>query len=207
MIKILGKIPNEVVVACSGGVDSMAVVDFLRNGKKKVIIAHFNHLTEYGNRAEVFVKKYCEKNGLEFVGAQMQEKVPKGVSKEAFWREHRYAFLRSEFKNQFVITCHHLDDSAETWFFKACHGQPSLIPYRNNGVFRPFLLNKKSVLVDWCTKRGVPWLEDPSNQHKKYMRNLIRHELMPVVSKVNGGLDKVISRMIQQEFDLKYNLE
>ena len=63
MIKLQGKLPHRVYVACSGGVDSMAAVDFLSR-KHDVFVLHFNHGTEHGHKAMQFVEKYCKEKDI-----------------------------------------------------------------------------------------------------------------------------------------------
>ena len=62
MIRILGRLPEKIYVACSGGPDSMAVLDFLVKGKRDVTVAHFNHDTPFGRFAEKFVKQFLKGN-------------------------------------------------------------------------------------------------------------------------------------------------
>ncbi len=65
MIKVIGGIPkNKFGIACSGGVDSMAVLDFLIQGKYKPEVLYFNHNTDHGQQAEKFMIDYCNKNNL-----------------------------------------------------------------------------------------------------------------------------------------------
>ena len=65
MIRIIGKIPAKVTIACSGGIDSMAFTNFLLQGKREVKLAYFNHDTKHGKDAEKFVKEYAEKNDID----------------------------------------------------------------------------------------------------------------------------------------------
>ena len=121
---------------------------------------------------------------------------PKDQSWEEYWRNERYQFLHSFDKP--VITAHNLNDQMENWLFTGFHGQSRLIPYRNKNVIRPFLPTLKSNLIDWCKNKNVPWLEDPSNQNTNFMRNKIRHDILPEVVKVNPGFDKVIFKKVLQ---------
>ena len=91
---------------------------------------------------------------------------------------------------------HHLNDQMENWIFTSAHGNPKLIPYSNKNIIRPFLLNLKSQMVDWCTNRQVPWLEDASNQDTKFMRNKIRKNILPQFLELNPGFDKVIRKKV-----------
>ena len=138
MIRIIGKIPKKVTIACSGGIDSMVVAHFLRQSKRKVELAYFNHDTAHSRKAEDFVKQYAEENNIDLhVGKVVGKKGRRSL--EEFWRDERYSFLESV-KSNFIITCHHLDDCVETWLMSSFHGQGKLIPYnRGENIFRPFL--------------------------------------------------------------------
>ena len=94
MIRIIGKIPQNVTIACSGGVDSMVFVHFLLQGKRKIKLAYFNHDTNHSLEAQKFVEKYSNDNNLELIISGV-----KGVkgkrSLEEFWRDERYDFFNS----------------------------------------------------------------------------------------------------------------
>ena len=93
MIKLQGKLPRQVYLACSGGVDSMVALDFLKSNHD-VKVLHFNHGTGHGEEAEKFIVDYCRRNDIP-CSERIREKetIPPGASKEAWWRERRYAFL------------------------------------------------------------------------------------------------------------------
>jgi tRNA(Ile)-lysidine synthase len=194
MIVIQGKIPRKVNVACSGGVDSMAIVDFLSR-RHEVTLLFFDHGTQTSADALAFLKKYALKKRIPIrVGVITKPREPQ-ESQEEYWRNQRYEFF-STFEDD-VITCHHLDDCAETWIWSCLNGEGKIIPYRNGNVIRPFRLNRKETFVGWCNRHHVKWIEDKSNDDTKYMRNFIRHELMPKALVVNQGLHKVIMKKIQ----------
>ena len=145
MIRIIGKIPSNVVVACSAGIDSMAVVHFLLQGRRKVKLAYFNHDTSHSKQAQDFVENYANNNKLDlFLG---RVKGTKGKrSMEEFWRDERYSFF-NRINTNFLITCHHLDDAVETWIMSSMHGSCKLIPYqRGENIYRPFLMTSKKVI-------------------------------------------------------------
>ena len=193
MIRILGNIPKgEFGLACSGGVDSMAVANFLLNGGWEPNILYFNHNTEHGQLAEEFVINYCERHNLKLhVGRT--DLTPKS-NKEKIWSDLRYEFF-SKFDFP-VITCHHLDDCVETYLFSCLRGFQSVIPYSKGNVIRPFLLNEKSVFYDWCLHKSVPFIEDESNLNVNFSRNRIRHNIVPEALTVNPGLKTVVKKMI-----------
>ena len=109
MLKLQGKLPREIYVACSGGVDSMAAVDFLRRNHD-VFVLHFNHGTAHGKRAIEFVGNYCTDNDIPFLTnqphAEWHDKDPR-ESKEEYWRRIRYDWLE-RCTNRQVVTAHHL---------------------------------------------------------------------------------------------------
>lgn len=199
MIQIQGKLNREVYVACSGGVDSMAVVDFLmKNHNVKLLF--FDHGTENSKNALDFLRERYEPSinlaGMTLEVSTIQRLKNKSESWEEYWREQRYNWFHSF--DDVVITCHHLDDCMETWLFTSLHGEGKIIPYRNQNVIRPFRLNRKQVFIDWCRNKNVPWIEDSSNEDTRYMRNFIRHEMMSKVQYVNPGFAKVIAKKVRE---------
>ena len=195
MIHIIGKIPHRVTVACSGGIDSMAIVNFLREGRRKVTLAYLNHDTIHSKKAEEFLKRYCGKNEINFILGRIKGTRGKR-SLEEFWRDERYKFLNS-LGGDFVITAHHLDDVVETWLMSSFHGQSKLIPYRRGAkIYRPFLLTEKRAIRRYAEGRNLEWVDDPSNDSLIHMRNLVRHKIVPEVLKVNPGIRKTIRKKI-----------
>ena len=197
MIKLQGKLPKQVMVACSGGVDSMAVVDFLRR-KHEVHLFYFNHGTEHSDEAQEFVRDYARVNNLVIQLRGIDNpNCPKNKSLEEYWRDMRYGWMNMLSNFMPVITCHHLDDCVETWLWSSMHGTSKIIPYNNGeGVIRPFRLNRKKDLELWCNLNNVPYIKDESNNDTKFVRNYIRHRLMPHALKVNPGLHKVIKKKV-----------
>ena len=199
MIRIIGKIPHSVTVACSGGVDSMVFVHFLLNGKRKVNLAYFNHDTQHSHKAQKFVENYANHNNLNlFIGRVQGRKGKRSL--EEFWRDERYDFLQ-RVGSDYTITCHHLDDCVETWLMSSFHGQSKLIPYqRNKNIFRPFLMTSKNSIKQYCKNKKVDWIEDPSNQKTNFMRNHVRHNVMPQVLKVNPGIRNTIRKKLIETY-------
>jgi tRNA(Ile)-lysidine synthase len=197
MIKLQGKLPRQIYIAVSGGVDSMVAIDFLKRNHD-VRVLHFHHGTGHADKARHFVKQYCKSNRLEMHSDQISGTLPLGRSREDYWREHRYNFL-SRFTDHPVITAHHLDDCVETWLFSSLHGTGKIVPYRRNYVIRPFRLNRKRDLQLWADLKGVPYIEDDSNSDLCYNRNYIRHEMMPHVLRVNPGIYKTIAKKVKED--------
>jgi len=194
MIKVLGEIPkSKFGIAVSGGIDSMACLDFLLNGKHNPEVIYFNHNTEHGHLAEKFVKDYCkEKNLILHIGRT--DITPKS-NKEKVWSDLRYEYF-SKFDFP-IITCHHLDDCVETYIFSMLRGFQSVIPYKRENVIRPFLLNEKVAFENWSKRKKVSFIQDESNFSTDYSRNKIRHNIVPEALNVNPGLKTVVRKMIK----------
>lgn len=199
MIRIIGKIPTTVTVACSGGIDSMVFTHFLLQGKKNVNLAYFNHDTQHSHKAQKFVEEYAKQNNLNlFIGGVQGIKGKRSL--EEFWRDERYDFLQ-RISSNYTITCHHLDDCVETWLMSAFHGQTKLIPFqRNKNIFRPFLMTSKKVIKEYAERKGIEWCEDPSNQKTNFMRNHVRHKVMPQVLVVNPGIRNTIRKKLIETY-------
>ena len=206
MIQLLGKIPDKVSVAVSGGPDSMAALDFLNNGKRSVTALYFHHGTAHGEHAKKFLRQHCFRNHVHLIEDKLQGSKPSDQSLEEFWRKGRYEFF-SKVAGP-IVTAHHLDDVVEWWLLTAMHGDPKIIPYENTDyeIIRPFLLSPKSELLEWCDRKKVAFLEDPSNESRDHMRNVIRHDVMSHALKVNPGIHKVVKKKIQKVFDARQKL-
>lgn len=195
MIKVLGNITKEEFgLACSGGVDSMAILDFLVNGKYSPNILYFNHNTKHGDDAEKFITQYCKEKGLKLIIGRTDIKPTS--NKEKQWSDARYEFF-SKF-NYPIMTCHHLDDCVETYIFTCLRGFQSVIPYKKGNVIRPFLLNEKSVFESWCERKNVPFINDESNLCVDFTRNRIRHNIVNEALIVSPGLKGIVRKMIKE---------
>lgn len=200
MIRMSMKLPEKIAIAVSGGADSMAVLDFLSRNKD-ISVLHFNHGTPSSAQAEGVVTDYCEEKNIPLLVGRLKGSVPAGVSKEEFWRDKRYNFFdrfsqTPGYSHRPIITCHHLDDLVETWLFTSFHGDPKLIPSQRGRYLRPFLITRKAIFEDWCDRKSVPHIVDPSNEDQSFMRNYIRHELVPKALRVNPGIHKVLRKKV-----------
>jgi len=193
MIKVQGKLPRSLFLACSGGIDSMSALDFLSRNHT-INLAFFDHGTSTSTEAREFVTKMCSKYNCNFTYGKISRDRKQRESQEEYWRNERYAFFNS--LPGTVVTGHHLDDCVETWLWSSMNGTGKIIPYENKNVVRPFRLNKKKDLKLWCELKNVPFLEDKTNKDTTFTRNYIRHKLMPHALKVNPGLHKVIKKKV-----------
>jgi tRNA(Ile)-lysidine synthetase-like protein len=202
MIRLNESVPHKISIAVSGGPDSMAALDFLSKSRN-VMVLHYNHGTPHAHEAEQLVTDFCKERGLPLLTSRLLTTPPPGDSKEDFWRKQRYEFFEQvswtpEYSTRPVITCHHLDDVAETWLFTSLHGEGRLIPSRRGRYLRPFLMTRKAIFEDWCDRHNIPHVIDPSNEDTRFMRNYIRHEVLPKALRVNPGLHKVLRKKIEK---------
>lgn len=187
-------------VACSGGVDSMVLLNYLSSSRRykkdsshPLKVFFYHHNTETSEEAFKFLSDYCSINKLEMIYSRLLEDVPKGRSHEDYWREKRYCFLNS-YSKMTIATAHHLNDAVETWLFSSFHGCGKLIPVKNKNIVRPLLLSSKEEILNYSVRHNVPYIEDLTNNNTIYSRNRIRHNILPEVLKINPGIMKVIKK-------------
>lgn len=197
MIHIQGIIPRTVFVGFSGGVDSVAAVDFLSKNHS-VILVHVNHGNDIAEDEQAFADEFSCKRGLPILYFKGAAQKAKSHSWEEHWRIERYKAFRQV--NGTVVTCHHLDDCVETWLWNMCNGRDQTIAYKNRNVIRPFRTTRKNEFVDWCRNKDLKWFEDASNSDPNFaVRNYIRHVLLPNAQKVNPGIHSTIRKKLLQE--------
>jgi tRNA(Ile)-lysidine synthase len=181
---------NRVVLAVSGGLDSMVLLDAVSRSlsapKSSVLVATFDHRTgNHASRAATLVDRKARQLGFRCVTGVAQT-----VGKrESEWREERWQFLRAiakDFKAP-VFTAHTLDDQIETVFMRilrdaGARGLAGL--YAESDIVRPFLELRRADLERYAAARKVVHVEDPTNTSRAYLRNRVRHELLPALTKV-----------------------
>ena len=192
MFRITTKIPNKVGIAFSGGVDSLAVAHFLKNGNKDITLFHFNHGCEYSDDIERECRASAKSLELPIMVSGYDGVRLKGQSLEDAWRRARYRFLRSI--DMQIITCHHLDDAVETWVWSSLHGEGKLIPTVSGNIIRPFITTEKQQFIDYADKNNLSVVEDEMNKDLHLMRNYMRANMMQHVKHVNPGINKVIRK-------------
>lgn len=204
-MKMLGDVPARVGVALSGGIDSMVLLDFLIKGRRDITIFHYHHGTDHAEDAYLFVKGLADTLNIPMVVGHLEEPVPPKRSKEDFWRECRYNFLDQTGYPSPILLAHHLDDVLETWLFSSFHGTPKIVPYMRNNCLRPMLMVKKEEILDWAERHSVPHINDPSNENTGFMRNKIRHQIVPTVKEINPGIHKVLAKKVQEQYNTYNN--
>jgi tRNA(Ile)-lysidine synthase len=176
--------PGKYVVAVSGGVDSVVLLDMLRQlPDVKLIVAHFDHgIREDSTEDRRFVQQLALKHKLPFTFAE--GKLGPGAS-EAQARQARYAFLqhvRNAAGARAIVMAHHQDDAIETAIINLLRGtgRRGLSALRErDGLARPLLHVTKRQLRAYALARKLEWREDSTNQDLAYLRNYVRHKLLP----------------------------
>ena len=193
----LKKPRGRVFVACSGGVDSVALALALRQ-TEEVTLAFFDHGNALARHEEAFIDDFARKYNFKVVKGRSDGVIPPGMSKEAFWRAERYAWFKT--LPGPVATGHTLDDAVEWYLFTCMHGEGRFMPHRHDNVVRPFLLTEKEKLIAFCERHDVTWFEDPTNQDADFAaRNHIRHKILPEVMTINPGIFKVVKNKIAKK--------
>ena len=211
MLKLYNGLPSKeykLCVAVSGGIDSMALANFVSQcHANRMMIIHINHKTEYADSAEAFVREWAASKNIPILVHKVEKAPNKGMSKEDFWRKERYKFFNTLNFNcpHKVLLGHHLNDAMETWVFSCMNGTPSLIQYEHGNCIRPFLLSSRADIEVYAKSKQVPYLEDPSNKDIKFARNRIRHNIIPEILQVNPGLEKVIFKKLKQREKIENN--
>ncbi|HEY1835725.1 MAG TPA: tRNA lysidine(34) synthetase TilS [Candidatus Saccharimonadales bacterium] len=176
--------PGKYVVAVSGGVDSVVLLDLLQGrAGMKLVMAHFDHgMRENAREDRVFVQSLAEKYSLPFV---FDDGHLGAKASEAAARAARYKFLQQvkvAAGAQAIVTAHHEDDLLETAILNLLRGtgRKGLSSLKSTGeTYRPLLGVPKKALIEYAKTHELEWHEDPTNADTTYLRNYIRHKLLP----------------------------
>ena len=194
-INTIRTIPQDVTVAFSGGVDSVVLVHKALSQNKNVRLAFYNHGNELAYCEEKFVEKFAEEYNLELIIERCTEQVT--GSSEKFWRDCRYKFFK---QLGIVATGHHLDDAVEWYLLTCLRGEGHYMNYQNENVIRPFILNKKSKIVEYASYYGLKWFDDFTNRDSEFTyRNKIRKDILPSCLEINPGLYNMVSNNIKRK--------
>jgi len=207
--------PGTYVVAVSGGVDSMVLLDLLTKlPKLKLIVAHYDHgMRSDSEQDRQLVQKTAERHGLPFVYDYGHLGV--GTS-EAVARTARYKFLQKVKKAagaSAIITAHHQDDVLETAIINLLRGtnRHGLSSLQNQpDILRPLLRISKADLLKYAHDNKITWREDSTNADEAYLRNYVRLSLVPKLTTAKktellahidklGELNKDIDNLINSQ--------
>lgn len=181
---------NEyVVVACSGGPDSMYLLHLLWSKNFNIVCAHVNHKVRSISDSEYeFVKNYCEEHGIIFEGTEINEYSDDNFHDYA--RNFRYNYFESvikKYKAKYLFTAHHGDDLMETILMRLVRGSSlkgyagfkSIVEKDNYKIIRPLIFLTKDEIEKKNKELDIPFVIDESNLEDHYTRNRYRHVVLP----------------------------
>ncbi len=211
---------DTVIVAVSGGPDSMCLLNALVNLKEKlklnkIAVAHVNHmLREEAQEETEYVKKYCENKNIEIYikYANIKEISENNkISEETAGREERYKFfeeIESKINANKIAIAHNLNDNAETVLMHfirgtGINGLTGIKPYRDGKYIRPLIECDRKEIEEYCKEKKLNPRYDKSNLDNNYTRNKIRNLLIPELKEnynpnIISGINK-LSRIVLKE--------
>ena len=185
---------KKFILAVSGGVDSMVLLDGFNKLNLNIEVAHFNFQLrrEEADSDEELVKEVCSKNGIPFnknTANTTTYAVEKGLSIQEAARELRYNWffkLLKEKNADYIVTGHHADDSIETFFINLLRGSgiKGLCGIKNTPqIVRPLLPISRLEVEQYAKTNNVLFRNDSSNESLKYKRNFVRKKIIPELNK------------------------
>ncbi len=210
---------NPILLAVSGGADSMAMLYYFLKKRRNIVVAHFNHKIRgaEADRDEKFVERFCFENSVPLIKGRADIPTLARERKESLEhvaRKKRYEFLLKvavECGADIICTAHHADDNAETFFINllrgtklyALAGIPRIRKLDGKTILRPLLDVSKKEIVKMLKANKVPWIEDSSNEEEKYLRNWIRKTLLPTLEKKQPKIREHISIYCHQIMNVR----
>lgn len=188
---------SKFYIAVSGGIDSMVLVHLFQHFRLEFGLLHCNFKLR-GEESDAdmrFIHDYCDENRLQlrigfFETASIAKEMK--VSIQVAARDLRYHWFYEQMEEnnvQYVATAHHLDDNLETFLINLSRGTGldglTGIPAVNDKVFRPLLPFSREEIEKYAKENNLKWCEDSSNASDKYLRNKIRHHIVPALKEIN----------------------
>ncbi len=208
--------PSEkILLTVSGGIDSVMMCELFYKAGFKFAIAHCNFQLrgEESNGDEKFVAALAEKYNapfhiITFNTSAFAKKNKLSIQIAA--RQLRYQWfeeIREKFNYKYIATAHHQDDSIETLFINLIRGTGisglhGILPKLGN-IIRPMLFTNKIEIEKYASKNELQFREDRSNASDKYVRNKIRHQVIPVLKELNPVLEKTITDSMRHLRDIE----
>jgi tRNA(Ile)-lysidine synthase len=197
--------PSGWLVAFSGGLDSSVLLHAMaRLHGRPLRAVHIHHgLLPHADGWSEHCRRSCERLGVALETMRLDLTVPSGESPEAFAREARYdaiaALLR---RDEMLLTAQHRDDQAETLLLQALRGagieglagMPLCRRWRGGWHARPLLAFSRAELHAWASAQALDWVDDPSNRDRRFDRNFLRHEVMPLLAARWPAADRTLAR-------------
>lgn len=200
---------EKVVLGVSGGADSIALLYSLNeliDYGLELIVAHMNHgiRAEEAERDAEFVRETAKTLGLTFVYGEVDAKKYKEdnrLSLEDAARTLRYKFFDQVMNKHYatkLATAHTLDDQSETVLMRLIRGSGSKglsgIPPVSNNIIRPLIETSRQEIETYLKSKNVNWVDDSSNESVEFMRNKIRHDLIPELEKYNPQIKETLAK-------------
>jgi len=194
---------KKIVVALSGGIDSVVLLHFLnKHYPGNVRAVHINHnLSKFSKEWGTFCSALCNDQKIEYKDIDINLENSSNIEENA--RKKRYLSLKSELRvDETLCTAHHQEDQAETFLLQLFRGSgvaglasmPKIKSIGDSELYRPFLNISKQKIIDYASKNHLEWIEDDSNRDTNFKRNLLRIEFLPKLSSAFNGLIKNVSR-------------
>jgi len=212
---------SKLLVAVSGGKDSMALCNLLQEAGYIFSVAHCNFSLrgEEADGDESFVKDYCKKNNIPCFHTKFSTTAyakKKSISIQMAARELRYTWfneLIDEHSFDYLLTAHHANDNIETFFINLLRGSgtnglKAILP-KQDKLIRPLLFAMREEVDAYVKENKVPFKEDSSNREDKYLRNNLRLHIIPAFKKLNPSFEQTLTNEIEvlQQTNLILNQE
>ncbi len=188
---------KKLLLATSGGIDSMVMVELFRKMPFEIAMAHCNFQLRGIESFEdqKFIQDYAETNEIPLFLTHFDTEAFANeykLSIQLAARELRYHWFQEIIDSEkfdYILTAHHADDNAETFFINLTRGTGieglTGIPSQNGNIIRPLLIFSREEIENFAKENNVNWREDSSNASDKYLRNKIRHHLVPILKELN----------------------
>lgn len=190
------------VLAVSGGVDSMVLLDKLvKQGGSELIVAHYDHGIRQDSKEDRKLVEATAKNyrlTFEYESGNLGKKTSESDARSA-----RYEFLmkiKDRYQADSIVTAHHQDDALETLIINIFRGTGRRgVLKESDEIKRPLLNITKAEILKYAKEHQIKWREDYTNQDTKYLRNYVRHEIVPKIRKENP---KIIKQLLNSQTKL-----
>ncbi len=210
---------QNILVAVSGGIDSMVLCDLLLSSKYTFGVIHCNFKLRgaESDDDEQFVKNYCTTNNLPFFSRSFDTLAyanEHSVSIQMAARDLRYAYFKEHMLDHnfdVLLTAHHLNDRIETFFINLTRGTGinglKGIEEKRNHIVRPLLAFSKEEILKYAQDHNVNYRNDSSNKEDKYQRNFIRHHIVPKFKELNPSFEAIMLKELDRlkEYNLILN--
>ena len=200
---------SKILLAISGGIDSVCLADLLIRSGYNVEFAHCNFKLreEESDQDEIFVSDLANKNKIPFHHISFDTNhyaLSNKLSIQMAARELRYEWfekVRREISADYIAIAHNQNDNIETFFINLINGTGlkglRAIQNKNNFIVRPLMFASRNQIGEYVKSKSLNFREDSSNKSKKYQRNKVRHDLMPLLKQINPSIENTIADEIE----------